>query len=177
MINLYFGKPLTGSLLSDDIDEIAINWGISYESAVIKSFEVLVNSLGTHANGGTTYFDLLMCECFQKKMSAPKIKLKTHGEGIRLPMLVFQSDSALHEPTGRQLPITNQILNHFGEAFSEEFEIEYLGYERVSLSKTSPELPNITSPMDMIYLINEQPHTYDGRNFLPVVSTPTADRS
>lgn len=176
MLYLYFGLPCSGSLLSDDIDEVAINWEISYESAVIKSFDVLVSSLGTHNNGGTTYFDLLMCECFQKKMLAPKITLETHGQSIRLPALAFATDSALHEPTKRHLPITNQMLNHFGEAFSEEFEIEYLGYERVGLSKTSPELPTIASPMDMIYLINEQPHTYDGRNFLPVISTPTADR-
>lgn len=165
MLNLYFGNPITGSLLSDDIDEIAINWDISYESAVIKSFEVLINSLGTHANGGTTYFDLLMCECFQKKMLAPKITLKTHGEGIRLPALAFATDSALHEPTKRHLPITNQMLNHFGEAFSEEFEIEYLGYERVG--RSSPDAQQSTAnPMDVVYILNGKNHVYDGQNFI-----------
>lgn len=169
MTSLYFGKPDIGSLLSDDIEDVAINWGISYESAVIKSFEVLVTSLGTHDSGGTTYFDLLMCECFQKKMSAPKIILKTHGEGIRLPMLVFQADSALHEPTGRYLPITNQILNHFGEVFSEEFEIEYLGYKRVG--RVAPNKQEaVHNPMDMLYVLNNKSHIYDGKNFIPVQS-------
>lgn len=167
IIQIYLGKPLAGSLLSDDIDEVAINWGISYESAVVKSFEVLVTSLGTHDSGGTTYFDLLMCECFQKKMSAPKIKLQTHGEGIRLPMLVLQNDLALHEPTGRGLPITNQMIEHFGEAFSEEFEIEYFGYERVGHNKPDSQ-QSTTNPMDMIYIINDKNHIYDGEKFILV---------
>jgi len=66
MINLYFDKPNVNSLLADDIEVVAINWEISHEAALIKCFEVLVNSLGSHNSGGSTYFDLLMCDCFQK---------------------------------------------------------------------------------------------------------------
>lgn len=167
MACLYYGLPKPGSLLSDDINGIAINWGISYESAVIKSLKVLINSLGKHDSGGATYFDLLMCECFQKKMSAPKITLKTHGEGIKLPALAFATDSALHESTKRHLPITNQMLNHFGEAFSEEFEIEYLGYERLGRSILDRQ-EVITSPMDIVYIINDKNHIYDGNKFIPI---------
>lgn len=176
MLYLYLGTPKVGSLLAEDIDEVAISWGISYEAAVIKCLDVLVNSLGKHNAGGATYFDLLMCECFQKKMSAPKIKLQTHGEGIRLPMLVLQNDLALHEPTRRNLPITNQMLNHFGVAFSEEFEIEYLGYERVGQS-TPDSQHATTSPMDMVYIINDKNHIYDGNKFIPIqIAKPTLNK-
>ncbi len=167
MINLYFDKPKVNSLLSDDIDEVAINWGISHEAAVIKCFDVLVSSLGKHNAGGATYFDLLICECFKKKMLAPKITLKTHGNGTKLPMLKLHTDVALHEPTGRMLPITNQMLEHFGEAFSEEFEIEYFGYKRVGenlLFNTK----TIANPVDMVYMLNGKTHIYDGINFIPV---------
>lgn len=165
MINLYFGKPSSGSLLSDDIDTVAINWDISHETAVIKCLDVLVTSLGKHDAGGTTYFDLLICECFQKKMLAPKIALKSYGDGIKLPMLVLQTDSALHEPTGRHLPITNEMLSHFGEVFSDEFEIEYFGYERIGQSTPDSQQAE-SSPMDMVYTLNNQPHVYDGTKFI-----------
>ncbi len=165
MINLYFDKPSSGSLLSDDIDTVAINWDISHETAVIKCFDVLVTSLGKHDTGGTTYFDLLICECFKKKMLAPKILLKSYGNGIKLPMLVLQTDSALHEPTGRHLPITNEMLSHFGKVFSDEFEIEYFGHQRIG--KDTPDSQQAaSSPMDMIYTINNQLHVYDGTKFI-----------
>ena len=96
MINLYFDKPKVNSLLSEDIETVAINWDISHESALIKCFEVLVNSLGSHNSGGSTYFDLLMCDCFQKRMTGPEITFGTHGSNAKLPMLIFKEDWALH---------------------------------------------------------------------------------
>ena len=167
MINIYLGIPTLGSQMSDDIDAIAINWGISYESAVNKSFDVLVNSLGTHDAGGSTYFDLLMCDCFRKKMSAPKIKFNTHGDGIKLPMLTLK-DWAIHEPTNRKLPLTNQMVNHFGEMFSDDFEIEYLGYERARIDSTTLEQSTTTNPYDVVYMINNKPHIHNGHEFILV---------
>ena len=169
-ILLYFDKPLVNSLLSDDIDEVAINWGISQESALIKCFEVLVNSLGTHNNGGSTFFDLLMCDCFHKRMAGPEIKFGTHGDGIRLPMMIFKDDWALHEPTGRRLPLTNKMLNQFGEMFSEEFEIEYLGFDRIGASSSTIQEESFINPMDMVYLLDDKPHIYDGKRFLPIMT-------
>jgi hypothetical protein len=169
MINLYFDKPNVNSLLSDDIEVVAINWEISHEAALIKCFEVLVNSLGSHNSGGSTYFDLLMCDCFQKRMTGPEITFGTHGSNAKLPMLVFKGDWALHEPTGRRLPITSKILNRFGQMFSEEFEVEYLGFEGIGSSSAPIEQELFISPMDMIYLLNNKPHVFDGKTFLPVV--------
>lgn len=168
MINLYFDNPKVNSLLSDDIDTVAINWGISHEAALIKCFEVLVNSLGTHNTGGSTYFDLLMCDCFRKRMSGPEIKFGTHGDDIGLPMMIFKDDWALHEPTGRRLTITNKILNQFGEMFSEDFDVEYLGFERIGPGSAPIKQESFISPMDMIYLLNNKPHVFDGKTFLPV---------
>jgi len=169
-INIYFDGPKVNSLLSDDIEAVAINWEISHESALIKCFEVLVNSLGSNNSGGSTYFDLLMCDCFRKRMVGPKIKFGTHGDGIGLPMMIFKDDWALHEPTGRRLPITNKLLNQFGEMFSEDFEVEYLGFERIGSSSAPIKQESFISPMDMIYLLNNNPHVFDGKMFLPVKS-------
>jgi hypothetical protein len=163
MINLYFDTPKVNSLLAEDIEAVAINWEISYEAALIKCFEVLVNSLGSHNSGGSTYFDLLMCDCFQKRMTAPEITVSTHGSNAKLPMLVFKEDWALHEPTGRRLSITSKMLNHFGELFSEDFDIEYLGYERKKPAINHPQ-EKFISPLEMIYLLNDKPHIFiDGR--------------
>jgi hypothetical protein len=170
MINLYFDSPKVNSLLSDDIDTVAINWEISHDAALIKCFEVLVNSLGRHNSGGSTYFDLLMCDCFQKRMTGPEITFGTHGSKVKLPMLVFKEDWALHEPTGRKLPITSKMLNRFGQMFSEEFEIEYLGFEKIGLSSTPTKEVSFIGPMDMIYLLNNRPHVFDGKKFLPVMT-------
>jgi hypothetical protein len=172
MISIHFGKPTIGGELSDCVDELAINWEISYEAAVNKCFEVLVNSLGTHNNGGSTFFDLLMCDCFRKKMAAPEIKFRTYGDGIKLPMMVLEDDWALHEPTGRRLPITNKLLNQFGEMFSEDFEVEYLGFERTEPNSAPIKQEPFISPMDMIYLLNNKPHVFDGKTFLPVTAEP-----
>ncbi len=169
-IVLYFDKPNVNSLLSDDIDEVAINWDISHEAALIKCFEVLVNSLGTHNTGGSTYFDLLMCDCFRKRMAGPEINFGTHGDGVGLPMMIFKDDWALHEPTSRRLPITNKILNQFGEMFFEDFDVEYLGFERIGLSSAPIKQESFISSMDMIYLLNNKPHVFDGKMFLPVKS-------
>ena len=172
MINLYFDKPKVNSLLSDDIETVAINWEISHEAALIKCFEVLVNSLGSHNSGGSTYFDLLMCDCFQKRMTGPEITFGTHGSNAKLPMLVFKGDWALHEPTGRRLPITSKMLNRFGEMFSEEFELEYLGFERIGSSSASIEQESFINSMDTVYIIGDMPHYYDGKKFLPIMSKP-----
>ncbi len=172
-ILLYFDKPIVNSLLSDDIDEVAINWGISHEAALIKCFEVLTNSLGTHNTGGSTYFDLLMCDCFQKRMTGPGITFGTHGSNVKLPMLVFKGDWALHEPTGRRLPITSKMLNRFGQMFSEEFEVEYLGFEKIGPISAQIEQESLISSMDMIYLLNNKPHVFDGKVFLPIVAEPS----
>jgi hypothetical protein len=171
-INIYFDSPKVNSLLSDDIDEVAINWGISHEAALIKCFEVLTNSLGTHNTGGSTYFDLLMCDCFQKRMTGPGITFGTHGSNVKLPMLVFKGDWALHEPTGRRLTITNQMLDRFGEMFSEEFEVEYLGFKRIGSSSNLANQESFISPTDTVYIIGDRPHYYDGKRFLPIVSDP-----
>ncbi len=171
MINLYFDKPNVNSLLADDIEAVAINWEISHEAALIKCFEVLVNSLGSHDSGGSTYFDLLMCDCFQKRMSGPEITFGTHGSNAKLPMLVFKGDWALHEPTGRRLPITSKMLNRFGEMFSEEFEVEYLGFERIKPSSAPIKQESFISPMDTVYIIGDKPHYYDGKKFLPIIPT------
>jgi hypothetical protein len=170
MINLYFDKPKVNSLLAYDIEVVAINWEISHEAALIKCFEVLVNSLGRHNSGGSTYFDLLMCDCFQKRMTGPEITFGTHGSNAKLPMLVFKGDWALHEPTGRRLPITSKMLNRFGEMFSEEFEVEYLGFERIGSSSAPIEQESFINPMDTVYIIGDKPHYYDGKRFLPIVS-------
>ena len=172
MINLYFDKPNVNSLLADDIEVVAINWEISHEAALIKCFEVLVNSLGSHNSGGSTYFDLLMCDCFQKRMTGPGITFGTHGSNAKLPMLVFKGDWALHEPTGRRLSITSKMLNRFGEMFSEEFEVEYLGFERVGASSAPTNGASFTNPFDMVYILNNKPHVFDGKAFLPVVEEP-----
>jgi hypothetical protein len=172
MINLYFDKPKVSSLLSEDIETVAINWEISHEAALIKCFEVLVSSLGSHNSGGSTYFDLLMCDCFQKRMTGPEITFGTHGSNAKLPMLVFKGDRALHEPTGRKLSITNKMLNRFGQMFSEEFEVEYFGFERIGPISAPIEQESFTSPMDMIYLLDSKPHVFDGKTFLPVTAEP-----
>jgi hypothetical protein len=169
-INIYFDGPRVNSLLADDIEAVAINWEISHEAAVNKCFEVLVNSLGSHNSGGSTYFDLLMCDCFQKRMTGPEITFGTHGGNAKLPMLVIKDDWALHEPTGRRLPITNKMLNRFGKMFSEEFEVEYLGFERIGPISAPIEQESFISPMDMIYLLNNKPHVFDGKTFLPIVA-------
>ena len=168
MINLYFDKPKPNSLLSDDIDTVAINWEISHEAALTKCFEVLVNSLGRHNSGGSTYFDLLMCDCFQKRMTGPEITFGTHGSNAKLPMLVFKGDWALHEPTHRRLPITSKMLNRFGQMFSEEFEVEYLGFERITPTSAPIEQGSFINPMDMIYLLDSKPHVFDGVRFISV---------
>ncbi len=168
MINLYFDTPKVNSLLAEDIEAVAINWEISYEAALIKCFEVLVNSLGSHNSGGSTYFDLLMCDCFQKRMTGPEIMFGTHGSNAKLPMLIFKGDWALHEPTGRRLPITSKMLNRFGEMFSEEFEVEYLGFERIGSNSAPIEQESFINPMDMIYLLNNKPHVFDGVRFVRV---------
>ncbi len=172
MINLYFDKPNGNSLLADDIEAVAINWEISHEAALIKCFEVLVNSLGSHNSGGSTYFDLLMCDCFQKRMTGQEIAFGTHGSNVKLPMLVIKNDWALHEPTGRRLLITNKMLNRFGQMFSEEFEIEYLGFERIGPSSPPIKQESFISPKDTIYFIDDRPHYYDGEKFLPIMVEP-----
>jgi hypothetical protein len=84
-------------------------------------------------------------------------------------MLVFKGDWALHEPTGRRLPITSKMLNRFGEMFSEEFEVEYLGFERIGPISAPIEQESFTSSMDTVYIIGDRPHYYDGKKFLPIV--------
>ncbi len=172
---MYFDGPNVNSLLSDDIEAVAINWEISHEAALIKCFEVLVNSLGSHNSGGSTYFDLLMCDCFQKRMTGPEITFGTHGGNAELPMLVFNGDWALHEPTGRRFLIASKMLNRFGEMFSEEFEVEYLGFERISPISAPIKQESFISPMDTVYIIGDKPHYYDGKRFLPI--TPDSNRS
>jgi hypothetical protein len=168
MIRLYFDNPKLNSLLYDDIEAVAINWEINHEAAINKCFEVLVNSLGSHNSGGSTYFDLLMCDCFRKRMAGPEIKFGVHGDGIKLPMMIFKDDWALHEPTGRRLSLTNKLLNQFGGMFSEDFDVEYLGFERIGRSSDPIKQSSLISPMDMIYLLNNKPHIFDGTKFLPV---------
>jgi hypothetical protein len=105
-------------------------------------------------------------------MTGPEIKFGTHGDSIRLPMMIFKDDWALHEPTGRRLPLTNKLLNQFGKMFSEDFDVEYLGFERIGSSSAPIEQESFISPMDMIYLLNNRPHVFDGKTFLPVVAQP-----
>jgi hypothetical protein len=116
-----------------------------------------------------------MCDCFQKRMTGPEITFGTHGSNAKLPMLVFKGDWALHETTGRRLPITGKMLNRFGEMFSEEFEVEYLGFERIGSSSARIEQESFINPMDMVYLLNNKPHVFDGKTFWPVLkeSKPT----
>jgi hypothetical protein len=167
-ILLYFDKPKVNSFLADDIEAVAINWEISHGAALSKCFDVLVNLLGSHNSGGSTYFDLLMCDCFRKRMTGPEIKFGTHGDCIGLPMMIFKDDWALHEPTGRRLPLTNKLLNQFGEMFSEDFDVEYLGFERIGSSSALIMQESFINPIDMIYLLDNKPHVFDGTKFLPV---------
>jgi hypothetical protein len=109
-------------------------------------------------------------------MTGPEITFGTHGSNVKLPMLVIKGDWALHEPTGRRLPITSKMLNRFGEMFSEEFEIEYLGFERIGPSSAPIEQESFTSPMDMIYLLDSKPHIFDGKTFLPVMTVLSHSR-
>jgi hypothetical protein len=101
-------------------------------------------------------------------MTGPEITFGTHGINVKLPMLVLKGDWALHEPTGRRLPITNKMINRFGQMFSEEFEVEYLGFERIGPSSDLTAQGSFTSPMDTVYIIGDSPHYFDGKKFLPI---------
>jgi hypothetical protein len=62
------------------------------------------------------------------------------------------------------------MFNRFGEMFSEEFEVEYLGFERIGSSSAPIEQESSINSMETVYIIGDKPHYYDGKRFLPILS-------
>ncbi len=167
---LYFGIP-TGGEITDDINDWAINHEISYELATIECFESLVTKiLNRRDDGKSSYFDLLMCECFRRKVLAPEIGFGIHGEGIKLPVLIFKDTAVVHEPSSQRLNLTSKVVDHFGETFSSEFEFEYLGHQKSNSKekRTNDNYSNFFKNHDVTYKINNVSHYFDGERFMKV---------
>jgi len=138
MIYLYFGSKLTRNAVKD-VNNFAINWEISIDTARIVYLAKLVEML-SERNGGSCYWDGLFGHLSEKYVYAPNLKVEVIEEGSsRLPVITLDSIFMREEKTRLMIPIDDATLDYVGREIEEQFGVEYLECSRDKLGniKTS----------------------------------------
>jgi len=175
MISIHFGKQLAGSMY-DEVQDWAIEYDLSIEDATNDCYKYMTWSLSEVNNNWQSHFDIMFSNIYESLVNAPDVIFGiTDWNDFKTPTLLLQSDSVVERFAGKQHLITNEKISSFGEAFEEEFGLEFLGYERMqvkdSLSVSPIKKDYRSRPLNsVIYLISDEPYYYDGKRFLPVIS-------
>ena len=181
LIALHFGKQLIGDMC-EMVEDWAIKYDISIESATNDCYKYMVWCLSEVNNNWQSHFDIMFSAIFKCLVNAPDVIFDvTDLANFKTPTLLVQSNYVTERFTGKQHLITNENISSFGEAFEEEFGLEFLGYERVQVENSLSVSPikndhRSRPPNSVIYLISEKPHYYDGKNFLPIMPIPVINK-
>jgi len=175
LIALHFGKQLSGYMY-DEVQEWAIKYDLSIEDATVNCYRYMVWSLSEVNNNWQSHFDIMFSDIYKCLVVAPDVIFNvTDFNDFKTPTLILQSKYVTERFTDKQHLITNEIISSFGDAFEEEFGLEFLGFERVQVENSfslSPIKNDYRSrPRNsVLYLISDKPHYYDGKRFLPVIA-------
>lgn len=181
LIALHFGKQLMGDMY-EMVQEWAIKYDLSIEDATNSCYKYMVWSLSEVNNNWQSHFDIMFGNIFKRLVNAPDVTFDvTDFNDFKTSTLFLRSNYVTERFTGKQHLITNQSISSFGDAFEEEFGLEFLGYERIqvkdSLSVSPIKNDYRSRPRNsVIYLISDKPHYYDGKNFLPILPIPAINK-
>lgn len=181
MISIHFGKQLIGSMY-DEVQNWALEYDLSIEKATNSCYKYMTWSLSEVNNNCQSHFDIMFSSIFKCLVNAPDVIFDvTDLNGFKTPTLLLKSNYVTERYTGLKRLITTQVMDAFGEAFEKEFGLEYLGSERRRNKKASLADPikndyRSRPRNSVVYLINNNPHYYDGKRFLPVIAAPAIDR-
>lgn len=174
LIALHFGKQLMGGMY-EMVQDWAIKYDLSIEDATNSCYKYMVWSLSDVNNNWQSHFDIMFASIFKRLVNAPDVIFDvTDLNNFKTPTLLLQSNYVTEKFTGSKHLITNEIISSFGEAFKEEFGLEFLGFERIQVENSFSVSPikndhRSRPPNSVIYLISDKPHYYDGKNFLPIM--------
>jgi hypothetical protein len=181
MIAIHFGKQLAGSMY-DEVQSWALEYDLSIEDATNRCYKYMTWSLSEVNNNCQSHFDIMFSNIYKCLVNAPDVIFDvTDLNGFKTPTLLLKSNYVAERYTERQHHIGIEVINTFGQAFQEDFGLEYLGFE-LNFNKenvsANPVLNDYRSrPRNsVIYLISNKPHYYDGKRFLPIISMPYIDK-
>jgi hypothetical protein len=180
-IALNFGKQFPGAMC-DEIQEWAIKYDLSIEDATINCYKYMTWSLVDVNNNWQSHFDIMFSNIYKCLVVAPDVIFDaTDLNGFKTPTLLLKSNYVTERYTKVKHHIGADIINTFGQAFQDEFGLEYLGFElsckKQHLSTNLTKNDHRSRPRNsVIYLISDKPHYYDGKRFLPIISTSTFNR-
>lgn len=177
MIAIHFGKQLSGSMFNT-VQNWAIEYDLSIEDATSDCYKYMTWSLSEVNNNCQSHFDIMFSDIYRSLVFAPDIICATTAlDRLKTPTLLLKSNYVVERYTKRDHHIGIDAINAFGQAFQEDFGLEYLGFE-LNFNKenvsVSPILNDYRSrPRNsVIYLISNKPHYYDGKQFLPALDNP-----
>jgi len=133
-INIKFGYPTSGEL-EDLFVSNAIEDNCSLEQSLFNSFNKLTSFLAKADKGERNFFDLAFITCLKVgEIIAPKITNTTYVfNGHKLPMLIVEKEYAKQVQSGNKILISDAAIDEFGMFFQDEFDYEYIGFERVKV--------------------------------------------
>ena len=131
-IEIRFGNSIAREF-EDFIANKAIEWDCSFDLAYTHSFKnLLANTLLKKNKDGETYYDLAFLIASEKHVIPPKVKFAVYEHNaFKLPKFVLDKDYLIEKINRKKLPLSDQMLNDFGEFFEENFEFEYVGFVRL----------------------------------------------
>lgn len=181
MIAIHFGKQLVGSMY-DEVHEWALEYDLSIEDATTECYKYMTWSLSEVNNNWQSHFDIMFSSIFKCLVVSPDVVFDiSASDGLETPTLLLKSNYVTERYTGLKHLITTKVMDEFGEGFEKEFGLEYLGSERCCNKKASLADPikndyRSRPQNSVVYLINNNPHYYDGKRFFPVIAAPILDK-
>lgn len=128
IIHIKFGHP-TSFEEQGKLSDRAVHNDYPLEEALCFEFESLLDSL-IKKKGNESFFDLVFFVSVGKQVKAPKIHFATYMEnGHKLPMMVING-SHLKTADSELIPITDHYIDELGQLYQDEFDYEYVGFER-----------------------------------------------
>ena len=181
MIALHFGKQFAGHMY-EEVQEWAITHGLSIEDATNDCYRYMTWSLSEVNNNWQSHFDIMFSNIYECLVYAPDVIFDvTDFFGFKAPTLLLKSNYVTERYAERQHHIGIDVIDAFGQAFQQDFGLEYLGFELASNKKVisvGSILNDYRSrPNNSVtYLIGNKPHYYNGKRFLPIIYTPYIDK-
>lgn len=126
-IELRFGGAI-GHSEEISIENYAVNWGISIETAVIRQFKSWIGGLSKRSDDtNNTFFELLLFIGINEMLKLPKITAGTYRHnGFLLPKIIIHGDRGINKETGDLVALTENHINIIGQNFEDEIGYEYI---------------------------------------------------
>jgi hypothetical protein len=130
-IEMYFGS-FVDELLTEALNQKAIDSGCSVEHIYIAEFEALMNS-HVECTEERNFFDSCFMIHAQYRVHAPRIKAGHYmHSGFKLPKLTLEDKYMLDEKRIKRYLISDETIDKVGTIVEFTFGYEYLGFKRLS---------------------------------------------